>query len=69
MAEDKITKAIESANSSVSIETKENDSNGLKMIRKALQNAQNDGSFFYELVKLANEESKKEEEKTKHGSK
>ena len=67
MAEEKITKAIEYADSSVSIETTKNDSTGLKMIKQALINSQNNGSFFNELIKLANERS--EVEKAKHGRK
>lgn len=55
MADEKIEKAIESANSSVSIETKQNDSASLKLIKQALQKAQNNGSFFNELIKLVKE--------------
>jgi len=69
MADEKITKAIESADSSVSIETKQNDSEGLKLIKQALIQAQNNGSFFNELLKLVNEKENAEKEITIHGKK
>ena len=64
MSEEKVTKAIENADSSVSIESVNNDSVALKLIKQALENSKNNGSFFNELVRLAKE--KKEEQNT-HG--
>jgi len=67
MADEKITKAIESADSSVSIETKQNDSESLRLIKEALIKAQNNSSFFYELVQTVKEKAKGEQ--IKHGRK
>lgn len=69
MAEEKITKAIESADSSVSIETEPNDSKALKLIRQALINSKKNSSFFYELVRAVKAKDKINEEQVKHGRK
>ena len=69
MADEKITKAIKNADSSVSIETKQNDSESLRLIKDALIKAQNNSSFFYELVQAVKEKGKIDGERMKHGSK
>lgn len=71
MSEEKVTKAIENADSSVSIESVNNDSMALKLIKQALENSKNNGSFFNELIRLAREKTEEvqEEEQNTHGSK
>ena len=68
MADEKITKAIENADSSVSIETTKNDSVALRIIKQALINSKNNGSFFNELVKLAKDKDA-EGKQIGHGTK
>lgn len=61
-----VEKAVKSAEASVGLESDNNDNIGLQMIYEALSRAQNNGSFFEELVKI--EKEKILEEKEKGGS-
>lgn len=61
-----VTKAVKSADASVGLESSINNSIGLKMIYEALSRAQNNGSFFEELVKL--EKEKMQEQRKVEGT-
>ena len=50
-----VERAVKSAEASVSIESQTNNNIGLDMIYEALRRAQNNGSFFEELIKLEKE--------------
>ena len=68
MSDEKITKAIENADSSVSMEAGQNNSASLRLIRQALKNSQRNGSFFNELIKLVKEKDE-EDKRVSHGRK
>lgn len=60
MAEEKINKALENANSSVSIEDMKNESSDLKIIKQALEQSKSNESFLFSLVKKFKHEKVKE---------
>lgn len=66
MSEEQITKAIENADSNVSIEEMENESKDLQLIHKALEESRNNRSFLFELLKLIEREK---DETKEHGKK
>lgn len=66
MSEEQIAKAIENADSNVSIEEMENESKDLRLIHKALEESRNNRSFLFELLKLIEREK---EEAKEHGKK
>lgn len=58
MSEEKIKKAIDSADSNVSIEQMKNSKDDLKLVKEALELSRNNESFLYSLVKLVEKEEK-----------
>lgn len=64
-----VEKAVKSAEASVGLESNTKNSIGLEMIYEALRRAQNNGSFFEELVKIEKEKILEEKEKggSRHG--
>lgn len=67
MENEKIEKAIQNADSNVSIENMTNERRDLELVSEALRNSKTNGSFLSEVVRLVNEESEKDKEKEKYG--
>ena len=58
MTDERTTRSVKDVDSNILIKTKQNDSEGLKLIREALISSKNSGSFFNDVVRLVKEKTK-----------